>query len=98
MGRVGRCIVGIDMTGGTGCRGPAEAIRMTSTAQHRCVSTGEREPCIIMIEGSVNTSGRMTCITGDAVVFIATNIRVLTVHLGLVIVGMAINTAEGTII
>ena len=60
MVRVVGLVISIDVTGGT-CRGcSAESVGMTGTAENGRMCTGEREPGIIMIEGSVHAACRMT--------------------------------------
>jgi len=98
MVRVVGLVISIDVTGGT-CRGcSAESIGMTGAAENRRMCAGQREPGIIMIEGSVYTACRVTRIAGKAVILITSDSLVSVIHFRLVVMSMTINAAESIII
>ena len=90
-------VIGIHMTGITSCRCSAETACMTITAWKGSMSPCERKT-VIMIEGSACTACWMTRITGNACINIPAYTLVLVVHFRLVVVRMAIDTAEGCIV
>lgn len=95
--RVVRSIIIIDVAGRAGSRGPVEPVGMAGAAQERCMCARQRE-AVIMVECSACAAGRMAGIAGEAVVFIPANALVPVGKFRRVIVGMAIDAAEGGII
>ena len=95
--RVGRLVIGIDMTGGTIGRCAGEAICMAGAAKNRCMSPGKRKSGVVVVESALGTSGGMAGIAGQAVVLITANAVMGIVHIRLVM-GMAIDTGEDSVV
>ena len=79
------------MTIGTYRGGVLVPGRMTTCAGSGRMRTGQRERRSVVIKSSFTGSGRMTCITGRAVICIAAHTAVFVVCFSFIIMRMAID-------
>jgi len=97
MSGIGRLVVIVDMARSTFGRGTAEAAGMAIQAGSGDVCTCQRKTGIAVIKASLLFTGRMTCITGDTVVFVAPYARMLRIGLRFIMF-MAVDATEEPVI